>query len=68
MIEAEEVELLLDDHPGQFVHLPHGLSKLTNPEAVVRGRVHVFRYDPSDQFTTIVAIRRTPAGARSKSP
>ncbi len=67
MIEAEDVELLLEDHPGQFVQLPHGLFRLTNPEAVVRGRVHVFRYDPSDQFTTIVAVGLAPAGARSES-
>ncbi len=67
MTEAEEVELLLEDHPGQFVQLPHGLFKLTNPEAIIRGRAHVFRYDSSDQFTTIVAIGLTPAGARSES-
>jgi hypothetical protein len=67
MIEAEEVELLLDDDPGQFVQLPHGLFKLTNPEAVVRGRVHVFRYSPFDQVTTIVAVGLMPAGTRSES-
>ena len=62
-----EVELLLDDHPGQFVLLPHGLFRLANPEAVVRGRVHVFRYSPLTQFTTIVAVGLVPCGARSKS-
>jgi hypothetical protein len=62
-----EVDLLLDDHPGQFVLLPHGLFRLTNPEAVVRGRVHVFRYSPLDQFTTIVAVGLSPVGARSES-
>ena len=62
-----EVELLLDDHPGQFVLLPNGLFRLTNPEAVVRGRIHVFRYSPQDQFTTIVAVGLLPAGARSES-
>ena len=62
-----EVELLLGEHPGQFVLLPHGLFKLANPEAVVRGRVHVFRYGPLDQFTTIVAVGLVPAGARRES-
>jgi len=62
-----EVEMLLDVHPGQFVLLPHGLFRLANPDAVVRGRVHVFRYSPPDQFTTIVAVGLLPAGSRSES-
>jgi hypothetical protein len=62
-----EVQMTLDVHPGQFVLLPHGLFRLTNPQAVVRGRVHVFRYCPFDQFTTIVAIGLSPGGARSES-
>ena len=62
-----EVEMLLDVPPGQFVLLPHGLFRLANPEAVVRGRVHVFRYSPLDQFTTIVAVGLLPAGVRSES-
>jgi hypothetical protein len=62
-----EVQMTLDVHPGQFVLLPHGLFRLANPEAVVRGRVHVFRYCSLDQFTTIVAIGLSPGGARSES-
>ena len=62
-----EVQMTLDVHPGQFVLLPHGLFRLTNPEAVVRGRIHVFRYSPQGQFTTIVAVGLLPAGARSES-
>ena len=47
--------------------LPHGLFRLTNPEAVVPGRIHVFRYSPLDQFTTIVAVGLVPCGTRSES-
>ena len=59
-----ELRITLDVHPGQFVLLPHGLFRLANPEAVVCGRVHVFRYCPFDQFTTIVAVGLAPGGAR----
>ena len=59
-----EVHMTLDGHPGQFVLLPHGLFRLANPEAVVCGRDHVFRYCPLDQFTTIVAVGLSPGGAR----
>ncbi len=62
-----EVQMTLDVHPGQFVLLPHGLFRLANPEAVVPGRVHVFRYSPLDQFTTIVAVGLLPCGARRES-
>ena len=62
-----EVEMTLNTHPGEFVLLPHGLFRLTNPQAVVRGRVHVFRYFPTDQFATIVAIGITTPQVRRES-
>ena len=62
-----EVQMTLDVHPGQFVLLPDGLFRLVNPEAVVPGRMHVFRYSPLDQFTTIVAVGLLLSGAGRES-
>ena len=40
----------------ESVLTPHGLFRLSNPEAIVPGRIHLVRYEPLDQFATIVAV------------
>jgi hypothetical protein len=39
-----------------YVLTPHGLFRLANPDAIVPGRIHMIRYDPSDQFAEIIAV------------
>jgi len=50
-------ELYVPFQRGQeHVLTPHGLFRLSNPEAIVPGRIHLVRYEPLDQFATIVAV------------
>ncbi len=51
-----EWEIHIDRHPGEFIILPDGMFKLTNPQDIIPGRIHTFRYNRFDQFATIVAI------------